>query len=138
MLSSLNNWRRIAYCTARLQKICGLKKFSTGITLVSTGTRVSAVRTSSLHEPVRQESVTLGTIKLLGFLGENVAVLVDFHQKVTHKLFVHRVFCASVVAESYAPPLEEVRHLCMVSVRELLWRDIQAYSFYFDGCSMFV
>jgi hypothetical protein len=96
------------------------------------------VGATSLYKPVRQKSVTFGTVKLLAFLGEDVTVLVDFQQKVSHKLFVHCVFCAGVVAKGYSPPLEEVRHLCMVSVRELLWRDIQAYSFYFDGCPMLI
>jgi len=106
--------------------------------LVSPGAVVSAVWAGSFYESVRQESVTLGTVKLLGFLGEDVAVLVDFQQKVSHELLVHRVLCPSVVAEGYSPPFEEVHHLCMVSVCQLFWRNIQSNSFYFDGCSMLV
>lgn len=84
--------------------------------MVSPGAVVSAAGAGSLYESVRQKSVTLGTVKLLGFLGEDVAVLVDFQQKVSHELLVHRVLCAGVVAEGYAPLFEEVYYLCVVSV----------------------
>ena len=138
MLPCLNNWRRIAYCTARLQKICGLKKVPTCVTLIAPSTSVSAAWASSLHEPVRQEPVTLWTVKLLGFLCENVAVLVDFQQKVVYKFFVHRIFCAGIVAKCYAPPFKEARDLCMVPVCQLFWRNIQSNSLYLDGCPMLI
>ena len=84
--------------------------------MVSPGAGVSAVWAGSFYESVRQESVAIWAVKLLGFLGEDVAVLVDFQQEVSHELLVHRVFCAGVVAEGYAPSAEEVHHLCMVYV----------------------
>ena len=106
--------------------------------MVSPGAGVSAVWAGSFYESVRQESVAIWAVKLLGFLGEDVAVLVDFQQKVSHELLVHRVFCAGVVAEGYAPSAEEIHHSCMVPVCQLFWGDFQSYGFYLDGCPMLV
>ena len=108
MLPRLLDWRRVTYGTAGLQQVCGLQKAPAGVALVSPGAIVPALWTRSFYEPVRQESVTFWAVKLLCFLSEDVAVLVDFQQKLSHELFVHRVFCAGVVAEGYSPSFEEV------------------------------
>ena len=77
---------------------------------------MATIGACSLYESVGEESVAIGTVKLLCLLGEDVAILVDFHQQVSHELFVHRVLCAGVVAEGYAPSLEEVHHMCVVLI----------------------
>ncbi len=58
----------------------------------------------------------MGTIKLFCFLGEDVAVLVNFHQEITYELLMDGVFCTGVIAEGDAPPFEEIHHFFVISV----------------------
>jgi len=79
MLTLFYNRRGSTYGAVGLDELGGFDEASASLALVSTCLLVAAVGTCSLHESVGQESVTLGTVRQLGFLSEDVPVIVYFH-----------------------------------------------------------
>jgi hypothetical protein len=67
--------------------------------LVSSGSLVTAVGAFAFHEPVGQKALIVLAVQHLCFLGENIAVLVNFHQEFLYEFFVHWAFGSGVIVE---------------------------------------
>ena len=69
---------RAADGTVRLDKLGRFEEPSTDLALVSTCLFKTTVGTDSFHESIGQKSVALRAIRQLCFLGEDIAVVVNF------------------------------------------------------------
>ena len=128
----------LADCTVRFDESRRVKQPSTFFTLIAAGSLVATVGTLAFHETVRQITLTLFAVGQLGFLSEDVAILIELQHQVLYELPVHWVFRAGVVVEGYSPFLAQLNNLCMVPVGQLFWLQTLLDGCDFGGRSVFV
>jgi hypothetical protein len=138
-MPGLSLYRRLAtQNTVWVDQICGLEDSSTGIALVSPGSRGVAVRALSLYEPVWEKSLIVFAIGERHTTAMNVAILFDFSVELSDEFLVNNAFRSCVVVKPDLECFEEFFDQPMVSVGELARRYSLLKGLNFNRCSMLI
>jgi hypothetical protein len=106
VLGCFDYWLVFADCTVRLNERCGFQQFAADVTLVASGFFGAAAGTLAFYEAVGEEALVMLTVEHLGFLLENVTVLLDFKKSFLDEFFVHWAFGAGVIVIGCSPSSE--------------------------------
>ena len=99
MARGFHGWFVFADDAVRFNQHGRFEQSAAHVTLVSAGFFAAAVWAFSFYEAVRQEPLVVFAVKHLGVLLEDVAVFLDFEQRLLDKLFVDWTFGACVIVK---------------------------------------
>ena len=120
--SVFHDWSVSTDDAARLYEKGGLQEATAVVTLVSASPFIAAIWTFAFNKAIRQKTLIMLAVKHLCILAENIAILVDLHQCLSHELLMHWAFSSRVIIKGGTPPAKEFSYYGMVPVCKLLRR----------------